>query len=218
MNALCGFLCCEWIVQRPPGNNSLHYNKIRFNELNTTRHFLALLQLVVQSPLDRLLNMKNACVLACATSVVACFFVLSSGCSADTTAVDYPKILDKIRSDVADLAGEFPQLQDFPEKAVLYVSTPSLSYSFQTHQSRQAGGWTAGVPNPDEDGIWFYIDFHEPDSSAQIHTQPMTLPLCLGSKNVSFLILEGNNTKSVEGKIHSILKKYGVSDCRQTRS
>ena len=76
-------------------------------------------------------------------------------------------------------------------------------------------GWAGGVPNPDSDGIWFYVDLHDADSQAQIHTQPVTANLCLGKKRVSFLILEGEGTNSVAGRIHAILTAHGVTFCKE---
>jgi hypothetical protein len=75
-------------------------------------------------------------------------------------------------------------------------------------------GWTSGVPNPDDDGIWFYLDFHDPDSMAQIHTQPWVgRKMCLGKKIAWLLILEGQKTKPLAREILSILEKYGVKPC-----
>jgi Calcium/calmodulin dependent protein kinase II association domain len=55
-----------------------------------------------------------------------------------------------------------------------------------------------GVPNPDADGVWFFIDFHRPDSQLQIDSQAVVPPYCFGDKLVLFVILEGKKTKSVE--------------------
>ncbi len=158
--------------------------------------------------------MKNASAIAIATIIAVCFILLANKSHSDTVATDYAKILTDIKSDLADLAGEYPQLQDVSEKALLNASRLSLAYSYRTHVAQQPGGWTAGVPNPDDDGIWFYIDFHDPNSSEQIHTQPVIRALCLGPKQVSVLILEGKNTKSASGKIYSVLRNHGVTDCR----
>ena len=87
-----------------------------------------------------------------------------------------------------------------------------ITYGFRTHRSERSGGWVSGVPNPDPDGIWFYIDLHDPDSTAQIHTQPFTgPPLAFDNKIVSFLILEGAETQSIRDEILSILKCHGAS-------
>ncbi len=87
----------------------------------------------------------------------------------------------------------------------------SISYGYKTHRSQRAGGWAAIVPNPDEDGVWFYIDFHEPNSTAQIHTQPVVPPLFFWDKKVMFLILEGKRTKELAGVLREILLRHGVT-------
>jgi len=89
-----------------------------------------------------------------------------------------------------------------------------ITYAFRTHAPEKHGGWTSGVPNPDDDGIWFFIDFHEASSTAEIHTQPMTgPPMCIGAKRVSFLILEGKATSPAYGAIWKVLRAQGVKDC-----
>lgn len=121
-----------------------------------------------------------------------------------------------IASDIERLRETHPQLSEFSRQKNMNAATLSISYAYRTHQARRAGGWTAGVPNPNEDGIWFHIDFHDPASTAQIHTQPMSVaPQCLGSMRVSFLLLEGSKTASVNGPIWQILRKHGVVECRQ---
>src|SRR5262249_33793016 len=139
-----------------------------------------------------------------------CFF---TRCAMAQTKQEYSEAIKAIARDIAGLKKEFPQLKDFSPTENIYLENLSVSYQFHTHRATHRGGWTAGVPNPDEDGIWFYIDFHEPNSQAQIHTQPVTPNLCLLDKKVSFLILEGNKTKPIGGRIWSILKSHGVKPC-----
>jgi hypothetical protein len=130
---------------------------------------------------------------------------------------DHWKALQAVARDIAKLKTDFPQLKDFSPTKNADVGRLALTYGYHTHQAQHPGGWTSEVPNPDDDGIWFYVDFHEPDSSAQIHTQPMVANLCLADKRVSFLILEGKNTKPVAGRIGKILTKYGVKQCDKPR-
>ena len=127
------------------------------------------------------------------------------------------KILKGIARDIEKLKSDFPQLRDFSVRKHFKSSqrpVPAIVYSFHTHAPKPTGGWTAGVPNPDRDGVWFYIDLHDPDSTAQIHTQPETMSICLGDKRVSFLSLEGAGTKSLDPAIREILRKHGVHQCR----
>jgi hypothetical protein len=130
---------------------------------------------------------------------------------------DYPKVLRAIADDIASLHNKFPQLKDFSPESNIQLENLAIDYSYHTHRAQHRGGWTAGVPNPDPDGVWFYINFHSPDSTAQIDTQPVTSPerSCLGEKRITFLILEGPESKPFAGEIWSILKKRGVRPCRE---
>jgi hypothetical protein len=146
---------------------------------------------------------------AVALSAGICF----AGVSAAVEKQDYLKVLQDTAQDIESLKGEFPQLKDFVSTKVINPERLVIDYAYHTHRAERRGGWTSGVPNPDDDGVWFFIDFHEPDSRAQIHTQPLALERCLGDKRVSFLILEGKKTKSLEGRLSTVLKKHGVKRC-----
>ena len=130
---------------------------------------------------------------------------------------DYPKVLRAIAEDITSLQSRFPQLKNFSLDANIKIENLAIDYGYHTHRARHRGGWTSGVPNPDADGVWFYINFHDPDSTAQIDTQPVTSAEgnCLGEKRITFLILEGPQTKPLGGEIWSILKKRGVQPCKE---
>jgi len=128
---------------------------------------------------------------------------------------DYQVIINKIALDIAALKGDFPQLTDFDPDTAINRDKFSIDYGFHTHR-KPGAGWTAGVPNPDNDGVWFYLDFHDPNSQLQIHTQPKTVPICLGKWKVSMLMLEGTNTKSLRASITSVLKNHGARFLQKT--
>ena len=123
------------------------------------------------------------------------------------------KALDAIARAIEARKPDFPQLASFSAARNLRADALTIDYSFKTHKPEGRGGWTSGVPNPDPDGVWFYIDIHSPDSMAQIHTQPMVEQLCFGKMRVQFLSLEGAKTKRVVGSIRAILLKNGVTRC-----
>ena len=151
-------------------------------------------------------------------AALACALVIAAvGVPGKTAPEDYWKTLQAIARDIAKLETDFPQLKDFSPAKNTDAQRLALSYGYRTHQAQHRGGWTSEVPNPDDDGIWFYIDFHNPDSQAQIHTQPVVAKLCLADKRVSFLILEGRNTKPVAGRIGNILRSHGVKECDKAR-
>lgn len=140
-------------------------------------------------------------------AVLAC---AAGDAGADT--VDYARVMRDIARDIAALKPEYPQLAGF-DAAKVDGGEPKISYGFHTHAAPRSGGWTSGVPNPDADGVWFYIDFHDPDSTAQIHTQPVIAAQCLGTKRVSLLILEGAATRPLEAQIQRILQAHGAGRC-----
>jgi len=105
----------------------------------------------------------------------------------------------------------YPQLKEFSTDKHVDIENLKLDYSYHTHEPERTGGWTSGVPNPDPDGIWFYIDLHDKDSTAQKHTQPVTgISIEFGNKKICFLILQGSETKSISGEIISIFERNGA--------
>ncbi len=124
---------------------------------------------------------------------------------------EYDKVLQAIAEEISGLKLEFPQLAEFSPSAHLTIANLTLSYGFHTHRATQRGGWTAGVPNPDDDGVWFHLDFHDEESQAQIHTQPCVPSATLGDKIVWLLILEGAKTKPLAGRIWAILERHGAT-------
>lgn len=142
-----------------------------------------------------------------------------TGLGRPATAVsrDYAATMAAIAADIAQLKAEFPQLVDFSPLSNLDRESLVIRYQYRTHRPRAEnglrGGWSAGVPNPDADGVWFYLNLHDPGSLSQIDTQPAMLPICLGRKRVTFLILEGKETKPLGGRIFTILKRHGATDC-----
>ena len=123
---------------------------------------------------------------------------------------DYPKILLAVAGDIAALKDEFPQLRDFSPSDHAHPDSLQISYDFHTHRPQGRAGWTSGVPHPDDDGLWFYLDFHDQGSMAQIHTQPVVPKGTLGGKVVMLLILEGAATRPLAARIWKILKEHGA--------
>ena len=140
--------------------------------------------------------------------------LLTAATVAPAQTVDYAHTLQEIAQDIAGLKAQYPQLVDFD---ATLAGTDKITYTYHTHAADHRGGWTSGVPNPNSDGVWFYIDVHDADSTALIHTQPVIPAQCLGDKRVSFLILEGAATKPVSDAIETILREHGVGRCMRPR-
>jgi hypothetical protein len=122
----------------------------------------------------------------------------------------YEAVLGRIAADIEALRGEYPQLAAFSARAHLDRERLAITYGYRTHEPRHRGGWSSGVPNPDDDGVWFHIDLHDPGSTAQIHTQPVAPRLRLGAKNVILLILEGARTRRLAPALYRILERRGA--------
>lgn len=143
---------------------------------------------------------------------ILCFLVvLLSSLAFSEGKDDYASTILGIAHDIEMLKEQYPQLKAFSVTDNVDLATLSITYRLNTHKPERRGGWTSGVPNPDANGIWFYIDIHDPDSTRQIHTQPATISMSLGDKRVTYLILEGAETKSVSAAIWKILSNHGVT-------
>lgn len=121
----------------------------------------------------------------------------------------------QIADDIEALKPRFPSLADFRASSAIRKEDCQLGYTYRCHPSTARGGWTAGVPEPDPDGVWFYLSLWDErddrERMAQINTQPMMRPKeMLGERRVTFLALEGAKGKGVGGEIRKILAKRGM--------
>jgi hypothetical protein len=116
-------------------------------------------------------------------------------------------LLEGIAADIEALAARFPQLAAFRAATHLDRARLVIEYGHHTHPATHHGGWTSGVPNPDPDGIWLYVDLHDPADMAQIHTQP-DVPMvdALGQK-LELLVLEGSATTRAQDALRAILRR-----------
>ena len=123
---------------------------------------------------------------------------------------DYVKTLKAVAAKIENAKSEFPQLREFSSANNLDVEQLSIRYAYKTHKPRGRGGWSSAVPNPDEDGLWFRIDFYDENSTAQIHTQPVVPRYSFREKSVMLLMLEGKKTKPLSARLRQILFSVGV--------
>ena len=163
--------------------------------------------------------MKNAP--PAATSIIA-LVLAGLGCTYSTLSQDgrtaasdphpgpYHLAVERIAEAIERLKPEYPQLAGFSSRDHCNRIKLEIHYGYNTHRAPHRGGWTSGVPNPDEDGVWFYIGFYEPDSQREIHTQPRVPRYRYKDKRVTFLILEGEQTENISAAIFQILRDNGV--------
>lgn len=146
--------------------------------------------------------------------LVAAIALIAGTAGWGATEYDYAETIKAIAADIAVLRGQFPQLKDFSASQNVLFDRLAIDYAYHTHRyDGRGGGWVAHAPNPDDDGIWLYIDLHDPDSRAQIHTQPVVPTRCFGEKRAMFLILEGKDTKPLAGRLGTILNAHGLKPC-----
>lgn len=123
----------------------------------------------------------------------------------------YRTFIKNTSEQIAILRHTYPQLKEFSLDEHVDLDKLKIDYSYHTHDSERTVGWTSAVPNPDPDGIWFYIDLYDKDSIAQIHTQPFRdTAFRFGNKKICFLILQGSDTKSISAEIISIFERNGA--------
>jgi hypothetical protein len=122
----------------------------------------------------------------------------------------FPATCKSIAGDIEKLTRQFSQLANY--RAVDQKDC-TIRFKHKTHAATTRGGWSAGVPNPDADGIWFYIGIYDPngpEAQSQIHTQPVVPDWWIGSRKVMFLILEGDKTTPAAGAIMKVLERHGL--------
>ena len=126
------------------------------------------------------------------------------------------QICQNIARDIEKLKLKYPQLKEFDPAKNLNKQRCKISYTYKCHDPDRRSGWAGGVPNPDPDGIWFYIglwDENDPqEKMAQINTQPVIPLWYINGRRVTYLILEGEKTNSVSEQIFEILRKHGLQE------
>jgi hypothetical protein len=137
---------------------------------------------------------------------VGIFLFLGPG-AARGEHVSHEKFIESVAEGIAKLKEAYPQLAGFSREKNVDAGELKISYSFRARRAASGAGWRAGVPKPGPDGLWLYIDLHDPESMAQLHTQPSVKKLGrVDGKDVAFLIREGSATKKVAGAISALLE------------
>jgi len=134
--------------------------------------------------------------------------------SAQPRESTYAEVLCAIAGDIEAGKDDYPQLAEFTAATNCDPERLEISYGYHTHRSKRRGGWAAAVPNPDDDGVWFHLDFHDPNSRAQIHTQPVVFSRHFRSKRVMLLLLDGSKTRSIGPLLNEAMTAHGVETGR----
>ena len=162
--------------------------------------------------------------LAKAIIVLLC---VAFSCAAQTDTPDpapasQVKTITAIGQDIANLKAKFPQLREFSVSKDVLSERLIITYEYHTHiyqigGSSRSNPWTGSRarawPEPDDDGVWLYIDFHDPASGSRYDAQPGDPQDCFEDKKVQFSILQGKKTNPAADEIREILKRHGVKPC-----
>jgi hypothetical protein len=122
----------------------------------------------------------------------------------------YGSTLRSIARSIEALKRDYPQLVEFSASSHTDVDGLKITYAYRTERAAPTGGWAAGVPSPTEGGVWLYIDFHDADSTAEIHTQPVVPRYRFWNKRVILLLREGSGTKPLELALIQVLADHGI--------
>jgi hypothetical protein len=116
--------------------------------------------------------------------------------------------LAAIIGDIDALKSRCPQLAAFDRHRDTSSEGLYVSYDFHTHRPEHLAGWRGGVPEPDDDGVWLYIDLHDPSSRAQLHTQPSRLPTYrVAGRVLLFIMMEGQRVARCEPAVRAAVER-----------
>lgn len=118
---------------------------------------------------------------------------------------EYIKLCEDIAKEIESIKSEFPQLIEFEVSKNL--NNCKIDYQYKCHNVDRPG-WRNIDPDPE--GIWLYIELWDENNPSQINTQPFLPKQYIKDKRMTFLIIEGEKTNSVNKVILEILKKHGL--------
>lgn len=122
----------------------------------------------------------------------------------------YEATLRAIAQDIEDLKSEYPQLADFSVERHFNAPHLRIAYEYRVGPRPRTGGWTSGMSSPKDDGVVLYVDFHDPKSNHEVHTQPRVPLYRFGDRAVMLLMLEGTATRSLRRAIVGIFEAHHV--------
>ncbi|MBK7402582.1 MAG: hypothetical protein IPJ34_41720 [Myxococcales bacterium] len=121
-----------------------------------------------------------------------------------------------IAREIAALAVDHPQLAGFHADSATLEPDCRIVHTYHCHPAKHVGGWAAGVPEPDADGLWLHLGIFDPAGPAatsQLYTQPAMLPdRTLDGRRVVLFVHEGSATKPLQLEILKILRRYGLKE------
>jgi hypothetical protein len=119
-----------------------------------------------------------------------------------------------IASDIELLRARFPQLVEYRTAAAMHRDCV-IEYGWHIGRpTGRGGGWTAQVPDPERDGVWFYVGLYDPngpEANDQINSQPiMPADWRIGARKVTLLVVEGADTHGIGAAVIEVLRRHGM--------
>ncbi len=119
-----------------------------------------------------------------------------------------------IAEDLERTKADHPQLREFSAREHCDADKLVIAYEHACDPPQGGAGWSGATPAPRAEGIWLHLDFHDPSSTAQIHTQPIVMPRYYGDLKVMLLLREGEATSSIGAELEAIMARHGVTTTR----
>lgn len=121
-----------------------------------------------------------------------------------------------IAAEIEALSPDHPQLAGFHADSAALEPDCRITHTYHCHPAKHGGGWSAGVPQPDADGLWLHLGIFDPTGPAatsQLYTQPAFLPArTLHGRRVVLFVHEGSATKPLQLEILKILRRHGMQE------
>ena len=118
-----------------------------------------------------------------------------------------------IAADLELLRPEFPALVELRASTAMKRDCV-IEYGWHVGAPAGHGGWSAQVPRPERDGVWFYVGLYDPhgaEANDQINTQPALPTWWVGTRKVTFLISEGERARGIGDAILEVLRRHGMT-------
>ena len=135
----------------------------------------------------------------------------SQAVSPQAPMTDDQRVILAIAADIEKLGNEFHQLGEFKAATNAHPEGPAIHYAFHTHEPERRVGWAGGAPSRISRRHLASTSTSTTAGFAGADPHPAGdgEPLPRQEARVS-LILEGEGTNSVAGRIHAILTAHMV--------
>lgn len=125
-------------------------------------------------------------------------------------AMSEADVLCSIAGEIEALKPSHPQLAEFQAAEHCDRDRLVIGYQYRCDPPAGGAGWRGATPSPRSGGVWLYLDFHDPSSKRQIHTQPAVPKRVFRDRDVMLLLVEGPGAPSIGLELEAILQRHGI--------